>query len=527
MDQPQRELPSSRQPNQPWWTRRQRGWTIVLLFAGCMAYSFVRTPIPAVNEPHYLTKAKHVWNPAWGRGDLFLESSNPHFVFYSTVGSLTQWFSLEQTAVISRVAALLLLAVGLESLLSVLLTGIRPVLATAALYLGMMAVGNLAGEWIIGGVEGKVFAYGFAFWAAGLAARGCLLRPAALLGCAVSFHPVVGIWCLLATLAGVGIPRLLRGDLARIESLPKIAAAVVLFGVCAAPGLYPALQTLGGAPAEIAAQGDRIQVFSRLKHHLDPAVFSLRAYACYAVMLVVWMAFRKRAAMSAGGDFLHWYLVASVLFAVGGLVARFGFPLLGFQSASLLKFYPFRLFDVLLPLAVAVLVVRLFQQWADGFSELPQKQRAAYGMAYIVCGAAIAYTLLVMPVDRSPTRFHPLVLADWQASCRWASEHAPDDARVLTPSYSWGFKWYGQRVEYVNYKDCPQDAPSLLEWQRRYDLLRTWEESRLAGTMSREIVNRFEDRELIDFVIARTNDETDLPVVYRGQYFSVFDVRRQ
>jgi len=527
MDQPQRELPNSRQPEQLWWTRRQRGWAVVLLFAGLLAYSFVRTPIPAVNEPHYLTKAKHFWNPDWGRGDLFLESSNPHYVFYSTVGSLTQWFSLEQTAAISRVAALLLLAVGLESLLSVVLTGMRPVLATAALYLGMMAIGNLAGEWIIGGVEGKVFAYGFAFWAAGLAARGFLLRPATLLGFAVSFHPVVGIWCLLATLAGVLVPLFLRGDHAQPHSLPRIAAAAVLFGMCAFPGLYPAFQTLGGASAEIAAQADRIQVFSRLKHHLDPAVFSLRAYACYAAMLIVWIVFRKRAAMTAGGDFLNWYLMASALFAAGGLVARFGFPLFGFQSASLLKFYPFRLFDVLLPLAVAVLAVRLFAQWSARFEGFSKKRRATHGIEFLVCGAAFSYAMLVMPVDRSPTRFHPLVLADWQACCRWALEHAPEDARVLTPSYSWGFKWYGQRVEYVNYKDCPQDAPSLLEWQRRYDLLRDWEESRQAGTMSREIVNRFEDRELVDFLIARTNDATDLPVVYRGQYFSVFDVRGQ
>ena len=33
--------------------------------------------IPAVNEPHYWTKAAHFWDSDFGRGDLFLESAMP------------------------------------------------------------------------------------------------------------------------------------------------------------------------------------------------------------------------------------------------------------------------------------------------------------------------------------------------------------------------------------------------------------------------------------------------------------------
>src|SRR5690606_21616877 len=64
---------------------------LLLLF---LAYSFWCRPVPSVNEPHYLTKAKHYWQPSWCAGDFFLESSNPHLVFYRTVGALTQWFTL-------------------------------------------------------------------------------------------------------------------------------------------------------------------------------------------------------------------------------------------------------------------------------------------------------------------------------------------------------------------------------------------------------------------------------------------------
>lgn len=55
----------------------------LLIFLGFLAYSLIQMPVPAPNEPHYLVKAKHFWNPEWCKGDLFLESSNPHLFFLS------------------------------------------------------------------------------------------------------------------------------------------------------------------------------------------------------------------------------------------------------------------------------------------------------------------------------------------------------------------------------------------------------------------------------------------------------------
>ncbi|MDP7379069.1 MAG: hypothetical protein QF516_13290, partial [Pirellulaceae bacterium] len=46
---------------------------------------------PDVNEAHYLGKAKHFWMPDWCAGDLFLHSSNAHWLFYVTVGGLNLW----------------------------------------------------------------------------------------------------------------------------------------------------------------------------------------------------------------------------------------------------------------------------------------------------------------------------------------------------------------------------------------------------------------------------------------------------
>ena len=54
---------------------------LLLVWAMFLSTSLIRAPIPAVNEPHYLGKAKHYWDPAWCAGDFLLDSSNPHLVF--------------------------------------------------------------------------------------------------------------------------------------------------------------------------------------------------------------------------------------------------------------------------------------------------------------------------------------------------------------------------------------------------------------------------------------------------------------
>ena len=60
-------------------------------------------PVPDVNEPHYLGKARHYWDPAWCANDFFCASADAHQVFYWTFGWLTRYFDLPAVAWIGRV----------------------------------------------------------------------------------------------------------------------------------------------------------------------------------------------------------------------------------------------------------------------------------------------------------------------------------------------------------------------------------------------------------------------------------------
>src|SRR5579871_6062823 len=85
---PQEALPSM----------RQRWVVAALVFLSFAVFSALRAPVPGVNEPHYLCKARHFWDNGWCSRDPFLQSANAHALFYWTIGWLTQWLTLEQTA---------------------------------------------------------------------------------------------------------------------------------------------------------------------------------------------------------------------------------------------------------------------------------------------------------------------------------------------------------------------------------------------------------------------------------------------
>jgi hypothetical protein len=57
-----------------------------------------------------------------------------------------------------------------------------------------------------------------------------------------------------------------------------------------------------------------------------------------------------------------------------------------------------------------------------------------------------------------------IAFRDWQDICRVAREKTPREARFLTPRMGQTFHWYAERADVVNWKDIPQDAPSIVWW---------------------------------------------------------------
>lgn len=495
-----------------------------LLFASFALFATIRSPIPGVNEPHYLCKARHTWDPAWCGRDLFLQSANAHAVYLWSIGAPTRVLTLEQTAWAGRIAVWLALAYGWSQLAAQLLPGAWSRLWSAWAFLALSAAVSFSGEWVVGGVEAKGFAYACVFVALAAACARNWRRAGVFGGLAVSFHPVVGGWALLASgiaLAGQAIVRRAAGrgrEADRPEQGEGAATATVpdrseqlgghrnrhwqaLFyaSLCALPGLIPAVGMLLAAPsADIARQADEIQVYTRLDHHLNPKAFPVSSYASYGGLLVAWLILRPYAGFSSAELFFLRFVLGAALIAVGGLA-------IGWlcDSPGLLKFYPFRLFDVALPVACAVTSAGLVCRFAATASE--EHGFLSRARTFVACAPfaiGFVWSLWEPAIDRNPSGLRIDRWNNWVDACRWIEREVPADALFLTPRFNFAFKWYAQRAEYVAFKDCPQDAVNLVEWKRRLDTIQAWRQRHFERGFTRAAVAALHRETGIDYIIA-------------------------
>ncbi len=119
--------------------------------------------MPDVNEPYYLGKAIHYWNPDWLRGDFFMESAEYTGCSTSRFGWLSLWLRPVPLAWTGRILTWLLLAWAWRRLSWAVVPRAWYSVLTAALFGWLMERCHMAGEWVIGGVEAKGFAYVLVF----------------------------------------------------------------------------------------------------------------------------------------------------------------------------------------------------------------------------------------------------------------------------------------------------------------------------------------------------------------------------
>ncbi len=490
-------------------------------------------PVPHVNEAHYLAKAKHYWNPAWCAGDLFLESADPHLLFYWTIGVLTKWFSLPTVAWLGRIMAWGGLAWAWQRLSWQIVSVKYLSVVTAMLLVTLITWGNFAGEWVVGGVEGKCFAYVFVFWALAELARGNWLRVWPLLGVASAWHVLVGGWSVIAALVVWGLE-----DKESRPTLRVMIPALLLGGVLSLPGVLPGLMLSSHAPESIREEANQIYVFQRLPHHLAPLTMSRAELLSHswrfglllAAFLWLWRACGRLPSRSLPQLVrIQRFAGSCVVFGALGIVGEFAtwnYPAL---SANLLRFYWFRLADIAVPLAISLSAAWLF-------SLVVHRRTPAVLLLGIVAIVAPAALLLETAVLRGLDNTAPSdsKISDrfaWQEACNWAREHTPEDALFLIPRLGQSFKWYAERPDFFNWKDVPQDPGSIVEWFRRYQDIymheNEWGEQvpyRSLGEVGTERIRELASLHGIDFVLAREYPPLALPVVFENAWFTIYQI---
>jgi hypothetical protein len=418
-------------------------------------------PVPDVNEAHYLAKARHFWNPAWLAGDFFLGSADAHRVFYVTFGPLACLLPLPVAAWIGRFLTWGLLAWSWRRLSWALVP--RPWLAvlSAGLLVALIDGAAVSGEWLVGGVEAKGFAYVLVFLAIESVIRERWGRAFALLGGATALHVLVGGWTAVA----VGGCWLMTAD--KQATLPRVALGAAIGAVLALPGIVPALLLNREAPAEIVRQANEIYVYERLPHHLVPQAFAADRWLRYFAAVAAWLALCALTPAEAGLRRFRWIVHASLAIAALGLLVAMLQGVDRDLAASLLRFYWFRLADVLLPAGLAVGLTS-YVAWSGRLR--PAASQFALGFAV----ALVAAHLFALAIQRRPGTIPRGDAAtkvanyeDWRKTCTWIGQNTPVDAVFMIPRGAQTFKWYADRSDVGCWKDVPQDAAGIVAWRQR------------------------------------------------------------
>ena len=464
---------------------------------------------PDVNESHYLTKAKHFWDAQWASGDLFLGSSFSHWLFYVSTGWLTKFMSLSMVAWVGRFMTWGLLAFAWQRLCWRLFNVRWLAIFAAILFAILNERFHLAGEWVVGGFEAKGLAYFFVLLALGNVVTKTWTWVWPLLGIATAFHVLVGGWSILAIefswLGTIWLevnqePNYLQLGFERIKKQVwplLVGAALGLIGI------IPPLMSDQMSSPEVASAAQLIYVNHRIAHHLTFDAFPTMHVARFTLVVVFWLVLHRwlKARWIVG----YRNLYPLFLFGLGSLlISFFGLLLSGlaeqgdelsFRAATLLRFYWFRLSDFAIPATTAIGTSALVWYWM-GINR--SRGTLVSSWIFVACIVAafgvMAFERHEDPRPRADRRSLPqydndesrtlATYRNWVKVCDWVRNNTPSNAAFITPNQQQTFKWYTGRREIVCWKDIPQDAEGILEWNERLNRLGRPQKQYEAGLLS-------------------------------------------
>jgi hypothetical protein len=393
---------------------------------------------------------------------------------------------LPTLALCGRVLTWGLLAWTWRRLSVALVPGFLFSVVSAALFVTLNERLQMAGEWVVGGVEGKGFAYALVLLGLGSLVRDRWGVAILFFGAASAMHVVVGGWATLAA----AIAWLASSQRPRLKQIAWPLAggfALALFG------LAPAVALTWHADPAVVREANRLYVYERLYHHLLPERFPpwfVLRHVCLVLALAALVSCGPRDARFAR---LYRFVAAAIAIAAVGMTLSLLVPVAPDFVASVLRYYWFRLSDVMAPLGASLVATAIVARWSIA---LPRRYALGVAVLAVVAGCHLGEVIWRRHLDPFPPADATAVNLDgwrrhydwahddaglpdeefaelrrWREICQWAQEETRPEAVFIVPRLAQTFRWYSGRAEVVNRKDIPQDAAGIVEWWRRNRLL--------------------------------------------------------
>jgi hypothetical protein len=403
----------------------------------------------------------------------------------------------------------------------------------------------IAGETMIGGLEEKVCAYGLILWAIERMLNKSYRSMAFLLGLATSFHVLVGGYATLTVLGWI----VLRWK-TRLPDARDIIPSVFYYLIGGLFAIEPILQQVASQPIPTSSlQPSYIYVFLRNPHHLNPSSWHLwpKLYLCLLILLLLisfGILWRRRPTedlsetYKSRSELFEFAIISLIPFALGMAIAPFD------RQGHLLKFYPFRFGDVMLPLNTYLLTVCAVQHVLIEKHYLTDRAKRRLLLICILILSVIylnqAYSFAK---DLSALRRFPgqrqRVNPDQKELFDWVKRNTPKNSTIVSSPTLAHFSWMSERATIAQFKLVPTDSAAILEWyQRLQDLSGNnspWMDAgftaaaRLAHDYRRLTtvqVERLMAKYGADYFLTTVDQNLKLPIAYRNASYVLYWQRK-
>lgn len=451
-------------------------------------FLLVGKPVPYSNEYSYLLRLRKIYDPNFLANDItFSTPLNEYWLFDHIFGLPTLFLSIETVGWIGRIACWSILLFALMKLgkrweIPVWMISVSIFLW---LYVGQSVV---AEEWMFGGFEAKCVAYICLIFALDRFCDEKDISSAILLGLSFAFHPVVGLWGIVAA-----IPALLicRRDTLQILKIALITGAFSLIGA------IPLLQMRA---VSVEPTTENLKYFQLVKfpHHFDPFSWSKSEILLVCILLAFCIIAHTRIKTAKPPKFLLTFLTILGVFFVSGILLRV------LNQYELMKYTPTRLFAVFIPLFFFYYLSRAYRQ-----NLLRKSLQIAVLLPIILLSLWNRIPMTGFERIKSTYEIWNQQPDDTADVFAWLKTNTPTDIIVIAPPWRYDFWYLSERAEVVNYRK-PIIA-DIGEWQTRLD--------NLIGKAEPE--NGFrEEEELAKFYFAVNKETIDrLAGKYQAEYF--------
>ena len=484
------------------------------------------------NEAQTLANIYHYAHPSWLANDWFLSLDTVYRIpFNIFIYPLAKFLSLSALAITSRILLITLMSLSLTRFFNVI--KLSPGAIALLILVAFRMKGMLAGEDMLWHVEAKVLAYILVIGGISSYLKGSYRSMWLFFGGAASFHPLVGGYSVIA--AGFSL-----FFLERKEKLNFLKTSP-FFALSGWPGIAIVLFNLITSRGASGGTVDLIYV-ARHPHHMIPTDFirhvhkGFPPWLDYTILIgnlilctvILVIAFIKLEKDSREKKLLYFTIGSAGIFAAG-LVLYFS------GQYHLLKYYPFRFPDVIIPFTSYT----LFLYAADKFLFL---KKPYLGIAVAILVISVSFVLFIFETKKFISDPLPISLhaesSEKKELYSWIASHTSKDSVFIISPFIDNFNITAQRAQFVTFKHIPQNEKDISTWYTRLKLLNR-DQNFYNGKLSLDLsnykknYNSLSDEELkkiarkygLDYYVGLAKRVGKLKQVYRNEEWGVYSLR--